>query len=156
MAVISTPTKVRLGAKAARNPAILKLGAKGAKPAIKVALGAKAARGVARNPQILKLGAKGAKPAIKAGWGIGKPVARWRARRRYQQMLDTARQLGESLLTYGAEAAMSLGLVEPPPPKRTRTVPRVMAGAVIGAAAVYFLEPGSGREHREQLVKLVS
>jgi gas vesicle protein len=32
----------------------------------------------------------------------------------------------------------------------------VAAGVVIGASAVYFLEPENGREHRERLVKLVA
>jgi hypothetical protein len=128
MAVISTPTKVKLAARAGRT--------------------------AARNPLILKLGAKSARPAARAGWTIGKPIARYRARRRSERMIETARELGESLLTYGAEAAQSLGLIEAPKPKRS--TPRVLAGAALGAAVVYFLEPGQGREHRRALAKLIS
>jgi len=122
----------------------------------KFRVGAKAARGAARNPAILRLSAKGAKPAAKAGWSLGRPIVRWRARRRSEELRETVRELGESLLTYGAEAAVSLGLIEPPAPKPVQTVPRVIAGAVVGAAAVYFLEPGAGRQHRRQLAKLFS
>jgi hypothetical protein len=46
-----------------------------------------------------------------------------------------------------------LGLLEHPKPKRT--TPRVAAGVVLGATAVYFLDPHSGAQHRRQLQDLV-
>jgi hypothetical protein len=41
-------------------------------------------------------------------------------------------------------------------PSRSEARPRVAAGVVIGAGAVYFLEPEHGREHREKVLKLVA
>jgi hypothetical protein len=67
---------------------------------------------------------------------------------------EAMRSAGETLVTYGPQAAQNLGLVEVPKPKRT--APRVAAGVVIGAGAMYFLEPEHGKEHREKVAHLVS
>lgn len=54
--------------------------------------------------------------------------------------------------------AYDLGLAEPPKAKRITpgVAPGVAAGVVIGAGAMYFLEPGHGAEHREKVAHLVS
>ncbi|HLY51215.1 MAG TPA: hypothetical protein VKR21_18630 [Solirubrobacteraceae bacterium] len=54
---------------------------------------------------------------------------------------------------HAPRAAYDLGLAEPPKPKRT--APRLVAGVVIAASAVYFLEPEHGKEHREKVTQLV-
>lgn len=56
------------------------------------------------------------------------------------------------MAVHATRAAYELGLAKPP----KRTTPRVVAGIVIGASAVYFLEPESGPKHRKKVVKLVS
>jgi hypothetical protein len=141
MAVISTTTKGKAGVKGAKalakRPQLLANGAKAAVPAGRFAL-------KARKPA-LKVG----KPALKAG----KPVLKRKARKRADQIEDAARRFGEALAVYGPQAAYELGLAEPPKPKRT--APRVVAGIVIGASAMYFLEPGQGSERRKKVVELV-
>jgi hypothetical protein len=112
----------------------------------KTAAGMKAAKGLAKNPGVVKFGVKATKP-----------VARRKARQgahRIERLGEAAAAFGRELVEYGPQAAQELGLVELPKPKRT--APRVAAGVVIGASAVYFLEPENGREHRERLVKLVA
>ena len=64
------------------------------------------------------------------------------------------RDFDSELVTYGPQAARELGLVRTLKPKRTTL--RLAAGVLIGAMAVYFLEPGAGRRHREQVKQLVS
>lgn len=82
------------------------------------------------------------------------PIAKRRARRRIGTIGDTARTYGELLVNYGPSAAQELGLVSSPKPKRT--APRLAAGAIIGAGAMYFLEPEHGAKHREKARQLVS
>ena len=50
--------------------------------------------------------------------------------------------------------ARQFGLVEEP--KAKRSAPRVVTGALIGAGAMYLLEPQHGRQHREQVHRLIS
>lgn len=143
MAIISKGAKGAAGVKAvkgvAKNPGVLTKGAKGA-------VGVKAAKAVAKNPGIVKFGAKAATP-----------VAKRKARKgvnRVERFGDAAAAFGRELVEYGPQAAQELGLVELPKPKRT--APRLAAGVVLGAGAVYFLEPENGREHREKVLKLVA
>lgn len=118
-------------------------------------LGMKTAKGVAKNPGVVKFvgkaGAKGASPLAKLSWNVGKPIVKRRTRKKLEQIGET---VGTVLAAYGPQAAEQLGLLEPP--KEKKTAPRVAAGVVLGAGAVYFLEPKHGAEHREQLLKLVS
>ncbi len=114
-------------------------------------LGFKAVRAMARHPKATRRTVQVAgPPALK----VAKPIARRKVRQRVQRAGDTARVIGETLAVYGPQAAQELGLVEPP--KEKRTAPRVAAGVVIGAGAVYFLEPEHGREHREKVAQLVA
>src|SRR5206468_7179055 len=131
MSVLSTTTKTFAGAKAgkgvAKNPGLIRIGAQATKP-------------------VAKFGAQAAKPVAKFGAKAGTPIAKRRARGRVSSLGssardfgDAARDFGETLVTYGPQAAQELGLVQGPKPRRT--APRLAAGAVIGAGAVYFLEP---------------
>lgn len=126
MAVLSTATKAKAGTKAAKtavkNPSVLKGGAKGS--------------------------AKAARPVVKLGFKAARPVAKRRAKNRFETIGDTLRSAADELVTYGPSAAVELGLVEAPKPKRT--APRVLVGVLIGAGAMYALE------HREQVASLVS
>lgn len=117
-------------------------------------VGLKAAKGAAKRPRAVLAGTRAAIPAVKLGAKAGRPLLKRRARRRADQLLDASRKVGEALTVYGPQAAYELGLAEPP--KSKRTAPRLAAGMVIGATAVYFLEPGQGREHREKVAELVS
>jgi hypothetical protein len=116
----------------------------------KGAAGFKAAKGAAKNPTVLRAGAKAAPPAAKLGWKFAKPRLKRTTRRKAERFGDV---LGTTLTVYGPQAARQLGLAEPPKPKRT--APRIVLGILIGATAVYFLEPEHGAQHREQVLKLV-
>lgn len=120
----------------------------------KAKAGIKTAKTAAKHPGILGLGAQAAAPAAKLGFKAAKPLASRRVQKRAQQIGNTARAVGETLVTYGPQAAYELGLLEPPKPKRT--APRVAAGIVIGASAMYFLEPEHGSEHRKKVAQLVA
>ena len=139
--IITKGTKAVLGAKAvqgaAKHPGIITKGAK-------AALGVKAAGGAAKHPGVVRLGLKAGKPVArrKIGEGIGQ----------VERFGEAAREVGETVLVGSALLAPALGLVEQPKPKPT--APLVAAGVVIGASAVYFLEPERGRERREKLRKL--
>jgi hypothetical protein len=119
----------------------------------KARVGAKMAKGAVKNPG-MRLGAKATAPVAKLGVKAGSRLAKRRARRRAVRIGEAMRSAGETLVTYGPQAAQNLGLVEVPKPKRT--APRVAAGVVIGAGAMYFLEPEHGKEHREKVAHLVS
>ena len=114
----------------------------------KVALGAKAAKSpVARGAgtKALKLTPTAGKAAVAAG----KPILKRRTRKRVNEATDAAVL---ALASYAPGAIRHLGLRAP---KRKRTAPRVLAGVVIGATAMYLFEPGHGAEHRERLLKLI-
>lgn len=116
----------------------------------KAKLGWKTAKAGAKRPNALRATVP---PTVRLTFKTGKPFAKRRARQQAQRIGETARTLGETLRRV-PQAAQELGLAEAPPPKRT--APRVAAGVVIGASAVYFLEPGVGAEHRRQVLRLVS
>ena len=128
----------------------------------KVKAGFKGATAAAKRPRLLLTGAKIAlltgrniaPPAAKAGSRVGKPFLKRRARRRVEQLDRASRTLGEALAVYAPRLAYDLGLAEPPKPKRT--APRLAAGVAIGASAMYLLEPGHGKEHRDKVAQLVS
>ena len=120
----------------------------------KLKLGAKATKHAARNPALVKFGAQAGMPVARLAAKAQTSMARRRARRRVGNLGEAVRSAGETLVTYGPQAARELGLVEAPKPKRT--APRLAAGVVLGASAVYFLEPEHGKEHREKVAQLVS
>jgi hypothetical protein len=146
MPSFTSTAKVSAVGTAVKNPKTW-LAAKSAKPAAKLA--AKSAKPAA------KLAAQSAKPAAKLTWSPAKALAKRRVRKRAGQVGQTARTVREVLLIQAPEAAEELGLIERRAPKRT--APRVAAGVVIGAGAMYLLEPGEhGRQHREKVSALVS
>jgi hypothetical protein len=115
---------------------------------------AKTAGPVLKNPGKVWFAGKAAKPAAKISIAPGKAFAKRGARRGALQVSQTARTVGEVLLIQVPEAAQELGVIERPAGRRT--APRVVAGAVIGAGAMYLLEPGeSGRQHREKVLAMV-
>jgi len=116
-------------------------------------LGIKAGRVAAKHPRALISGAKAAAPVGKLSLKASRPLLKRKALRQAEKVGEAARTLGEALVVYGPQAAYELGLAEPP--KRKRTAPRLAAGIVIGAGAMYFLEPGVGRQHREKVAQLV-
>jgi len=120
----------------------------------KVKLGAKGVRGAISHPGMVRAGAKGGMAMGRMAAKVAMPIAKRRARRRIGSIAETARDIGQTLVTYGPEAAVNLGLIEAP--KRKRTAPKVAAGAVLGAGAMYFLEPEHGKQHREKVAQLVS
>ena len=93
-------------------------------------------------------------PAGKAGAKASRSIVKRRVRKRAEGIGDAARAVGEAALLYGQQAAWELGLAQPPKPKRT--APRLAAGMIVGATAVYFLEPDHGKEHRDKLAAFVS
>ncbi len=119
----------------------------------KTKLGLKGAKVLARNPAILRTGTRAAAPAGRLGFRLAKPVAKRRARQRGADLSQAAQTAAAYLITYAPQVAQQLGLVEPP--RRRRTGPLLVAGVVVGASAVYFLEPANGKAHREQVLKLV-
>jgi hypothetical protein len=110
----------------------------------------KTAKAGAKRPAVIRATVP---PAIRLTFKGGKPLAKLRARQQAKRVAESARTLGDTLSLI-PQAAQELGLVEAPPTKRI--APRVAAGVVIGASAVYFLEPGVGRQHRQQVLRFVS
>ena len=122
-----------------------------------------AAKTVVQNPRLRRLTVKSVPPLTKLTVKVGKPLAKRKARGRLQEIGERLTELGEALFeigevvgatmaVYGPLAARQLGWAEAP--KQKRTGPRVVAGAVIGASAMYFLEPKCGPERREQVLRL--
>lgn len=118
-------------------------------------VGLKAAGAAIKNPAATRLVAKASAPAAKGGLRLGKAAAKRKASRRIEDVGKTARTVGETIAIYGPEAAQLFGWVEPPKPKRT--APRVLVGVVIGAMAMFMLEPSAaGKERRAKARSLVS
>jgi hypothetical protein len=154
MSVISKRTKAKAGFTAAKTmgkrPRLLLAGTKIALPAGKAGMKIALPAGKAG----MKIALPAGKAGIKAGTPLLKRQARHRARQRVEQLDRASRTLGEALAVHGPRVAYELGLAEPPKPKRT--APRIAAGVAIGASAMYLLEPGHGKEHRDKVARLVS
>jgi len=118
----------------------------------KAAAGVKLAKAAAKRPGLTLATAKAARPAGRLALKAGAPFALRRVARRLD-LEKTARRVGELLAVEAPNVAYQLGLAEPPRAKRT--APRVAAGVLVGAGAVYFMEPAHGREHREKLAGLI-
>lgn len=115
----------------------------------------KAGKAAASHPTLALRAAKTTAPAARLGLKASKPVVKRRAKQRADQINRAARTLGEALTVYGPTVAYQLGLAEEPP-KPKRIAPRVAAGVLVGAGAMYFLEPETGQEHRQKVLELVS
>ena len=96
----------------------------------------KAAKAAARRPLLTT---KMAIPAGKAGVKASKPVVKRQARAFVGQLDEASRAFGETLASYAPGLAYDLGLAKPP--KQKRSAPRVIAGALVGAGAVYCACP---------------
>jgi hypothetical protein len=105
---------------------------------------AKAVKGAVKYPVVLRATGKTAKPVVKARV---KRSGR-KARRQAVSFGEGVRDVTETLVTYGPPAAQELGLIEPP--KQKKTLPRVIVGIIIGAAAVLLLDP----KNREKVTSL--
>ena len=128
----------------------------------KATVARKTAKGLVKYPAARRVTVKAAPPTAKLAFKVGKPLVMRRARQGVERISEAAERFGEAattlgavLATYGPDAARQLGLLEPPP-KPKRTAPRVLIGIVIGAGAVYLLDPEHGQERRQQVVDLVS
>jgi hypothetical protein len=113
----------------------------------KAKMGYKGAKTMAKHPKATRRG-------LRAGYKLAAPVAKRRVRRRVGSVGETSRDIVQVVGIYGPMLVRELGLVEPPKPKRT--APRFVAGFLVGASAVYFLEPEHGGEHREKVQRLIS
>jgi hypothetical protein len=82
-----------------------------------------------------------------------KPVAKRKLRRSRRRALAAARGAGTTLAEYAPPAAEALGLVEPR--KQPKTAWRLILGIVIGAGAMYLLEPDKGAARRQALLALL-
>lgn len=121
----------------------------------KPGLATTAALGLVDDPAIRSAAVHAAPPMAKLSLNVGKRFAQRRAQRRIEQFSDAVNAIGAVVAAYGPILARQLGIIEEPKPAK-RTGPLVAAGAVAGASAVYFFEPGSGRAHRQQVQRLIS
>jgi hypothetical protein len=115
---------------------------------------AKAAKIAVANPRPFRVGARAARPVGKVGFKATKPLAKRRARQRVEDLGQAARSARETAVVYGPRVAYALGLVEVP--KRKPMTPFFVAGIVIGASAMYFLDTGRGGERRRRVAQLVT
>jgi hypothetical protein len=130
-------------------------------------IGATGAMAMVRHPALRRATTRAARPTAKVGWRVGKVVVKRKARQQLDQLGSVAgagasvARTGASVartgaglwVIYGLPAAQELGLIERPKPRRTGRV--LVAGIVIGAAAVYFLEPEHGGEHRRRVQEML-
>jgi type VI protein secretion system component VasF len=122
----------------------------------KATVGAKSAKTIVQNPLLRSAVTEAAPPIARLGLTAGKKRMTRKGRRQLDQMADALTTVAALTSTYApraAQAAQELGLVQAPKPKRT--APRLLAGALLGATAMFLLEPGHGREHRRQVQRLL-
>jgi hypothetical protein len=118
----------------------------------KARLAGKTAKAMVEHPTLRKAAMTAGPPVVKVRFGIARRRARRRALERAAQVQNAARVAQDTLAAYGPQAAEALGLTERPKPRRA---PSIAFGAVLGASAVYFLEPGQGAARRTKLVALL-
>jgi hypothetical protein len=112
-----------------------------------------AALGLVDDPKIRGAALDAASPVARLSFNVGKRMAQRRAHQRAEQVRHTVIAISTWIAAYGPQLAQEFGLVEQP--KLKRTAPRVIAGAVIGAGAMYLLDPQHRHEHRRQLQRLL-
>lgn len=118
----------------------------------KARLGVKAAAAAVTHPRATS---RGGRLVARVARTVGPPLARRRARNRAAELGDTMRSVGRTIVTYVPPLAREISYAVEPPP-RPRTAPRVAAGFVLGAGAMYFLEPDQGAAHRASVRELVA
>ncbi len=114
----------------------------------------KAAKAVIENPPLRHAAATVAPPAAKLVLKRHRRRFRRRSREQAERIGDAARTASSALANYGPAAAEALGLTEPP--KRRRTGPPVGVGILIGAGAMYLLEPEKGQARRQKVKGLIA
>jgi len=122
----------------------------------KTKAGARTAKAIVEHPLLRTAVAEAGPPIARAGVKVGKQRLSRKSRRQLEQLgstLGTVASLASTYAPQAAQTAQQLGLVEAP--KTKRTGPRLLAGAVLGAVAMFLLEPGHGREHRQQVQRLL-
>jgi hypothetical protein len=121
----------------------------------KARLGVKATKHATKRPKLLLWGAQTAKPVVR---GRAKLSSR-QTKRHAGSVVQTAQKVGQTTFATGRTViALGRQLALQQAEARaghTRTGLRVAAGVVIGATAMYFLEPGSGAQHRQTLSGMV-
>jgi hypothetical protein len=125
----------------------------------KARLGVKATKHAAKRPRLLLWGAQSAKPVVRGRAKVSSRQTKRQAQRHAGSVVQTAQKLGQTTFATG-QTVIALGrqLALQQAEARaghTRTGPRVAAGVVIGATAMYFLEPSSGAQHRQTLSGMV-
>jgi hypothetical protein len=115
----------------------------------KAGVGGKTAKQAAKHPKLVLCGARGAQPVVR---GVVKLRTR-QVRHQAVAVLDAGRSLGQSVFEAGRQAAQDAAQAQLP---RKRTAPRVAVGIVVGAAAMYFLDPTSGDERRRNVLGLIT
>ncbi len=115
----------------------------------KARIGVKTAKQAAQHPKLALRGARGAQPVVR---GVVKVRTR-QARRQAAAALDTGRSVGQSVFEAGRQAALDAAQAQLP---RKRTAPRVAVGIVVGATAMYFLDPTSGDKRRRRALGLIT
>jgi hypothetical protein len=121
----------------------------------KARVGAKAAKTIIEEPLLRSAVSEVAPPIAKLGVDVGKRRLKRRTRKQLAQIGDTVgtvANLAQNYAPQAAQAAQQLGLVEPV--KTKRTLPRVLAGVALGASLTLLLEPGTGRQRRDQVRRL--
>jgi hypothetical protein len=113
----------------------------------------KAAKAVIEHPPLRSAAAAAAPPAAKLVLKRRRRRIRRRSREQAERISEAARTASTALANYGPAAAEALGLTEPP--KQKKTAPRVGVGVLIGAGAMYLLEPEKGQARRQKVKGLI-
>ena len=122
----------------------------------KAKTGARTAKAIVQHPVLRTAVSQAGPPIARAGVRVGKQRLSRKSRKQLEQLgetLGTVAGVASDYLPQAVLAAQELGLIEAPKTKRTR--PRLLAGIALGAAAMFLLEPGHGREHRRQVQRLL-
>lgn len=114
----------------------------------KARLGARAAKRAARHPKLALRGVRTGAPAVRGGVKL---YGRAR-RRRVAEIIEAGRRLGETVVTVTRQDAQD----ETARARPKRTLPHIGIGVVIGAAAMYFLEPTNGPQRRRTVSRMIA
>jgi hypothetical protein len=111
----------------------------------KARIGVKTTKQAAKHPKLALRGARGTKPVVRAAVNLRAHQARDQA----AAVVDAVRSVGQTVFDAGRQAAKAQA-------PRKRTAPRVVVGIVVGAGAMYVLDPASGDQRRRSLIGLIA